>query len=129
MDILVAALFGVVIVIDYKSEFSNFAAIAVLFTVAVYMNLLVHGLDDPFHGPTDYHFRCYAARREIELSHGEAWRHGLMINFACLSADYGRILRRLLAETEGEEAAAAAGGGAPPPPPPLPQAAEQSGQH
>ena len=116
MDILVVALFGIVMVVDYKNEFTNFAAISVLFTVAVYMNLLVHGLDDPFHGPEDYHFRCYAARREVELSFADAWRHGLMVNFACLTADFGSLLRKLIAEAGDDEG----GGDAPPPPPPPP---------
>lgn len=112
MDILVVALFGIVMVVDYKNEFTNFAAICVLFTVAVFMNLLVHGLDDPFDGPPDYHFRCYISRREIELSYSEAWRYGLMINFGCLTADFGSMLRRLITEADGEEA------DRPPPPPP-----------
>ena len=116
MDILVAALFGIVLVINYKNEYTNFAAISVLFTVAVFMNALVRGLDDPFHYSEDYHFRCYVARREIDLSYAEAWRHGLSVNFACLSADFGTLLRKLIAEADGD----GDGGDAPPPPPPQP---------
>ena len=107
MDILVVALAAIVITVDYKNEFTNFAAISVLLTVAVYMSLLVHGLDDPFDGPDEYHFRCYCTRSEIELSYAEAWKYGLSVNFACLTADFGNVLRRLIAEADGNAAAAA----------------------
>ena len=102
MDILVVALFGIVIVVDYKSENTNFAAISVLLTVAMYMNLLVRGLDDPFDGPDDYHFRCYSLCHEIPFSYFEAWKFGLMVNFACLTTDFGKMLRLLIVEAGSE---------------------------
>ena len=102
MVILVCALYSITIVVDYKSQFTNFAAIAILFTVAVYMNRLVHGLDDPFDGPPDFHFNCYVQGRVIELTFYEAWKNSLTVDFACLTAEFGSTLRQLIADSEGD---------------------------
>ena len=104
MDMLVAALLAVAVVVDYRDVYTNYAVMAILFTVAAYMNVLVRCLDDPFDGPPEYNFRCYAAGRELELSLLQCWQFGLMINFSCLTCDFGLVLRDILAEAEADDA-------------------------
>lgn len=107
MDVLVLALIGILLVANYKPKTTNLWAIGVFVTVAIYMNVLVRALDDPFDGPTEYHFRCYCEGREIELSYRECWKYGCMVNFACLTADFGKMMR-ILINQESESAATSA---------------------
>ena len=67
------------------------------------MNILVRSLDDPFEGPPEHQFRCFATGRDIDLSLLDCWRYGILVDFACLTVDFGGLLRDLIAEAPEEQ--------------------------
>ena len=114
MDMLTTLLVALLASVKYKEiDSSANWAIVIFATIIIYLNVLVRALDDPFDGPEEYHFKCYAHGMKERMTPWEAFNFGLAIDFECLSVDFGSVLRRLIHEHGALPAAGASarGGG------------------
>jgi len=107
-DYLTVALIAVLINAKYTFESSAYATIAVFTQLFVYLNFLVHDLDDPFSYPKGYHRACYETQTDVPFTLWQCVATSTHIDMKCVTLDMGANLRRAVAAAEKLSAAHAA---------------------
>jgi len=106
MDALCVCLSGILLTAKYdKGEHyydSSYWVIGTFGFLAFYLNCLVRSLDDPFDGPEDYQFKCYAYSTVLDFTPSDMWHYGTCIDFACLTVDWGSSLRKAVNSNRNE---------------------------